>query len=326
VLAGRKTSGTISGLISVNGSPKEEHSFRRVMAYVEQFDSLRPTDTAREAIEFSAALRLPARPHLSGEPRLVGVESILDMLELGPIEGSVVGSSAEGFTFEQRKRLSIAVELAANPSILFLDEPTSVARPRWLSAALSAWPRPAAASCAPSTSPRIGVHLPLVRVPAAAAAGGADGVLWGPGGGLAGPGGLGAVAHRGRDRLWGGRRRVCLGSGFPRLLPQVRALFSEHRQGGRPVLPRLRPLLWLWLWLPPGGPLSPFLPDAGRPAAAARLHVLLEEPAVYNFVRMVISLVIALLFASAFARFEYSTDVDTISLAAVMYITSLFIG
>ena len=46
----------------------------------------------------------------------------------------------------------------------------------------------------------------------------------------------------------------------------------------------------------------------------------------YNFIRLVISVVIALLFASAYAKYDYSTDVDTISLAAVMYITSLFMG
>lgn len=46
----------------------------------------------------------------------------------------------------------------------------------------------------------------------------------------------------------------------------------------------------------------------------------------YNLVRMVISIIVALLFSSAFAQYSYSTDVDTISLAAVIYITSLFIG
>ena len=44
------------------------------------------------------------------------------MLELTPIQGFLVGSDAGGgLSFEQRKRLSIAVELVANPSIIFLD-------------------------------------------------------------------------------------------------------------------------------------------------------------------------------------------------------------
>jgi ABC-type multidrug transport system ATPase subunit len=48
------------------------------------------------------------------------------MLELTPLENTIVGEEATGgMSFEQKKRLSIAVELAANPSILFLDEPTT---------------------------------------------------------------------------------------------------------------------------------------------------------------------------------------------------------
>mmetsp|Transcript_30592 Transcript_30592/g.46262 ORF Transcript_30592/g.46262 Transcript_30592/m.46262 type:complete len:97 (-) Transcript_30592:2393-2683(-) len=45
------------------------------------------------------------------------------MLELTVLKDSQVGSyEAGGLTFEQRKRLAIAVEFAGSPSILFLDE------------------------------------------------------------------------------------------------------------------------------------------------------------------------------------------------------------
>ena len=48
------------------------------------------------------------------------------MLELGPIRNKKVGKlETGGMSFEQKKRVSIGVELAANPSILFLDEPTT---------------------------------------------------------------------------------------------------------------------------------------------------------------------------------------------------------
>ena len=54
------------------------------------------------------------------------INQTLSMLELLPIQDYIVGSDlAGGLSFEQRKRLSIAVELVANPSIIFLDEPTS---------------------------------------------------------------------------------------------------------------------------------------------------------------------------------------------------------
>jgi ABC-type multidrug transport system ATPase subunit len=44
----------------VNGLPKVDSHFRRIMGYVEQFDTLPQRSTAKEAIAFSAALRLPA--------------------------------------------------------------------------------------------------------------------------------------------------------------------------------------------------------------------------------------------------------------------------
>ena len=54
------------------------------------------------------------------------IESIIDMLELRALEMFEIGDiNSGGLSFEQRKRVSIAVELAANPSILFLDEPTT---------------------------------------------------------------------------------------------------------------------------------------------------------------------------------------------------------
>lgn len=80
--------------------------------------------TARENIEFSAALRLSSA--ISSEQRHQWVNAVLEMLELLPLENTLVGTiEMGGMSFEQRKRVSIGVELAANPSILFLDEPTT---------------------------------------------------------------------------------------------------------------------------------------------------------------------------------------------------------
>lgn len=48
---------------------------------------------------------------------------IIQALELTREADVLVGSEDDGgLTFEQKKRLSIAVELAASPSIVFLDE------------------------------------------------------------------------------------------------------------------------------------------------------------------------------------------------------------
>lgn len=50
----------------------------------------------------------------------------MDLVELTSLRDSLVGlPGVTGLSTEQRKRLTIAVELVANPSIIFMDEPTS---------------------------------------------------------------------------------------------------------------------------------------------------------------------------------------------------------
>ena len=54
------------------------------------------------------------------------VEEVMAIVELDKIRGALVGiPGATGLSVEQRKRLSIAVEMVANPSVIFMDEPTS---------------------------------------------------------------------------------------------------------------------------------------------------------------------------------------------------------
>jgi ABC-type multidrug transport system ATPase subunit len=84
--------------------------------------------TVRETIIFSAQLRLDAKNPIYDEPGGLDehVDSIIRVLELTHEADILVGNEEDGgLTFEQKKRLSIAVELAASPSIVFLDEPTS---------------------------------------------------------------------------------------------------------------------------------------------------------------------------------------------------------
>ncbi len=51
------------------------------------------------------------------------------MVDLLPIRASLVGlPGGAGLSVEQRKRLTIAVELVANPPVIFMDEPTSGAQ------------------------------------------------------------------------------------------------------------------------------------------------------------------------------------------------------
>lgn len=98
--------------------------FQRKTGYVQQQDLHLPTTTVREALAFSALLRQPAS--VSHEGKLDYVEEVIDLLEMREYADAVVGELGEGLNVEQRKRLSIGVELAAKPQLLlFLDEPTS---------------------------------------------------------------------------------------------------------------------------------------------------------------------------------------------------------
>jgi ABC-type multidrug transport system ATPase subunit len=119
----RKTSGTISGEVRLNGWPQERISFRRCAGYVEQFDVQSPELTVRETILFSARLRLDPAVIDSPKKQDDFVDFVMQEVELSPLADCLVGTdNAGGLSFEQKKRLSIAVELAASPSIIFLDE------------------------------------------------------------------------------------------------------------------------------------------------------------------------------------------------------------
>ena len=51
---------------------------------------------------------------------------VMGLVELHPLRQALVGlPGVSGLSVEQRKRLTIAVELVANPSAVFMDEPTS---------------------------------------------------------------------------------------------------------------------------------------------------------------------------------------------------------
>lgn len=123
VLAQRKTDGTIHGSIQVDGRDLPL-SFQRSAGYCEQLDVHEPYATVREALEFSALLRQPR--DVKREDKLAYVDTIINLLELHDIKDTLIGRIGNGLTVEQRKRVTIGVELVAKPSILiFLDEPTS---------------------------------------------------------------------------------------------------------------------------------------------------------------------------------------------------------
>ncbi|EXC25845.1 Pleiotropic drug resistance protein 1 [Morus notabilis] len=124
VLAGRKTGGYIDGDIRISGYPKKQETFARISGYCEQNDIHSPHVTVHESLIYSAWLRLPAE--VDSETRKMFIVEVMELVELTPLRQALVGlPGVNGLSTEQRKRLTIAVELVANPSIIFMDEPTS---------------------------------------------------------------------------------------------------------------------------------------------------------------------------------------------------------
>ncbi|PKS10963.1 hypothetical protein jhhlp_002722 [Lomentospora prolificans] len=122
-LADRVSMGVITGSMLVDGHPRD-NSFQRKTGYVQQQDLHLQTTTVREALNFSALLRQPA--HVPREEKLAYVDEVIKLLDMEEYADAVVGVPGEGLNVEQRKRLTIGVELAAKPPLLlFVDEPTS---------------------------------------------------------------------------------------------------------------------------------------------------------------------------------------------------------
>lgn len=123
VLAARKNIGVISGDILVDGI-KPGIAFQRGTSYAEQLDVHEAAATVREALRFSADLRQPYE--VSREEKYAYVEEVLSLLEMEDLADAIIGSPESGLSVEERKRVTIGVELAAKPELLlFLDEPTS---------------------------------------------------------------------------------------------------------------------------------------------------------------------------------------------------------
>ncbi|KAL5701729.1 transcription factor [Ranunculus cassubicifolius] len=124
VLAGKKTGGHIEGSITISGYPKKQETFARISGYCEQNDIHSPHVTVYESLVYSSWLRLPRE--VDSKTRKTFIEEVMKLVELSPLTEAIVGlPNTSGLSTEQRKRLTIAVELVANPSIIFMDEPTS---------------------------------------------------------------------------------------------------------------------------------------------------------------------------------------------------------
>jgi ABC-type multidrug transport system ATPase subunit len=129
ILAGRITTSAslaVESEISLNGVVVDPTSMqiRRQIAFVAQDDALHISSTPRDAILFSAKLRLPKSTTM--EELTSTTSSMLSELGLSECADTIIGGELlKGISGGERKRTSVAVELVTKPTLVFLDEPTS---------------------------------------------------------------------------------------------------------------------------------------------------------------------------------------------------------
>ncbi|CAO2830154.1 unnamed protein product [Amaranthus hypochondriacus] len=125
VLAGQLTASSrlrLSGLLEVNGQRTPKKSYKS--AFIRQEDLFFSQMTVRETLSFAAELQLPQIS--SVEARDDYVNDLLRKLGLVSCADSIVGDAkVRGISGGEKKRLSLACELIASPSVIFADEPTT---------------------------------------------------------------------------------------------------------------------------------------------------------------------------------------------------------
>uniref|UniRef100_A0A453DQP5 ABC transporter domain-containing protein n=1 Tax=Aegilops tauschii subsp. strangulata TaxID=200361 RepID=A0A453DQP5_AEGTS len=112
----------LSGFLYVNGQPMSQGGYK--IAYVRQEDIFFSQLTVRETLSLAAELQLPDT--MSPERKEKYVNDLLFRLGLVNSADSIVGDAkVRGISGGEKKRLSLACELIASPSVIFADEPTT---------------------------------------------------------------------------------------------------------------------------------------------------------------------------------------------------------
>ena len=112
----------VSGEVLINSRPIESLNYRAMIGFVPQDDIVLESMTPRESFDFSAAMTLK----VSADERKVIVNDLIEELGLTACADTMIGGAIiRGISGGEKKRTSIGIELVFNPSILFLDEPTT---------------------------------------------------------------------------------------------------------------------------------------------------------------------------------------------------------
>eukprot|EP00745_Piridium_sociabile_P042817 TRINITY_DN86743_c0_g1_i2.p1 TRINITY_DN86743_c0_g1~~TRINITY_DN86743_c0_g1_i2.p1 ORF type:complete len:371 (+),score=26.07 TRINITY_DN86743_c0_g1_i2:62-1114(+) len=124
VLAG-DVGGLIEGTLTLNGQMDDcSQHLRCHSQFVYQEDTLLASQTPYLTLLFQADLKLPQCMNRS--EKIERVNRLLEQLNLEDCRDVPVGHvECKGLSGGQRKRLSLALGLISNPSILLMDEPTS---------------------------------------------------------------------------------------------------------------------------------------------------------------------------------------------------------
>jgi len=112
----------ISGKVLLNSIEVDDDKFGSISCYVMQDDVLQATMTPKEMLMFAAKMKL----FLPLDEIEIAVRDLQRKLRLEKCQNTQVGSATiRGVSGGERKRSSIGIDLITNPSIIFLDEPTT---------------------------------------------------------------------------------------------------------------------------------------------------------------------------------------------------------
>ncbi|KAL2529471.1 ABC transporter G family member 17 [Forsythia ovata] len=122
-LAGRIASGSLKGMVSLDGVDVSPRLIKRTSTYIMQDDRLFPILTVYETLMFDADFRLGS---ISRADKIQRVEKLIEQLGLMSSRNMYIGDEGTRGVFGgEHRRVSIGVDIIHGPYLLFLDEPTS---------------------------------------------------------------------------------------------------------------------------------------------------------------------------------------------------------
>ena len=104
---------------------KPDSYYKRQVAYVLQDDVFFTNLTVKQTIAITSFLKLPSKS-VPLKEKFKRVNELIKEFGLTKARNTIIGGPfRRGVSGGERKRTNIANEMVMNPSLLFLDEPTS---------------------------------------------------------------------------------------------------------------------------------------------------------------------------------------------------------